>query len=177
MRGKNLPESLARRVRIVLMDVDGVMTDGGILFIDGRSEGRIFDVKDGLGIWLLRRAGIRTGVISGRDSPTIRQRARELGMSEVHLSVRDKLSAYEGILRRRRLPDAAVCFIGDDVLDLPVLRRAGLSVAVGDAHPSVRRAARHITDAPGGKGAVREVADLILRAQGKLKGLLVDLGG
>jgi 3-deoxy-D-manno-octulosonate 8-phosphate phosphatase (KDO 8-P phosphatase) len=163
-------------VSLVLMDVDGVMTDGGILFIDGGSEGRIFDAKDGVGIWLLRRAGLLTGIISGRTSPAVRRRARELGMSEVHLKVGDKLAAYEEILGRRGLRDEAVCYIGDDLVDLPVLRRAGLAVAPADAHPLVRREAGLVTRAPGGRGAIREVADLILITQGKLEGVLQRIG-
>ena len=169
--------SAARSIQLVLMDVDGVMTDGGIYFIDGKSEGRIFDAKDGVGIWLLRRAGIATGVISGRSSAAVRRRVRELGMEEVHLRVRDKLTVYREILVRRRLPDDAVCFIGDDVVDLAVLARAGLGVAPADAHPEVRKVAIHVTRAAGGAGAVREVADLILGTQGKLKGLLRSLRG
>jgi len=171
-----LLRSRVRAVSLVLMDVDGVMTDGGILFIDGGSEGRIFDAKDGVGIWLLRRAGLLTGIISGRTSQAVRRRARELGMSEIHLKVRDKLSAYEEILDRRGLRDEAVCFIGDDLVDLPVLRRAGLAVAPADAHPSVRREASLVTRAPGGRGAIREVADLILNTQGKLEGVLQRIG-
>ena len=166
----------AARVRLLLMDVDGVMTDGGILFVDGGSEGRTFDAKDGVGIWLLRRAGLLTGIISGRTSPAVRRRARELGMDEIHLKVRDKLSAYEEILDRRGLRDEAVCYIGDDLVDLPVLRRAGLAVAPADAHPLVRREAVLVTRAPGGRGAVREVADLILSTQGKLKEALQRIG-
>ena len=166
----------ARAVSLVLMDVDGVMTDGGILFIDSGSEGRIFDAKDGVGIWLLRRAGLPTGVISGRTSPAVRRRARELGMSEIHLKVRDKLAAYEEILGRRGLRDESVCFIGDDVVDLPVLRRAGLAVAPADAHPRVRREADIVTVAPGGKGAIREVADLILESQEGMDRVLQRMG-
>jgi len=159
------------------MDVDGVMTDGGIVFMDRRAEGRVFDAKDGVGIWLLHRAGILTGVISGRGSAAVRRRTRELGMKEVHLNARDKLRVYKTILRRRRLTDSAVCYIGDDLVDLAVLGRVGLSVAVADAHPEVRRAAGLVTRAPGGKGAVREVADLILNSQGKMEPLLEKLRG
>ncbi len=170
-------ESRARAVSLVLMDVDGVMTDGGILFVDGGSEGRVFDAKDGVGIWLLRRAGLLTGVISGRASPAVRRRTRELRMNEVHLKVRDKLAVYEEILARRGLEDKAVCFIGDDLVDLPVLRRVGLPVAPADAHPSVLREAKLITTAPGGRGAIREVADFILKTQGRLAGAIQDVGG
>lgn len=171
------PRSAARRIALVLMDVDGVMTDGGIVFMDRRAEGRVFDAKDGTGIRLLHRAGILTGVLSGRGSPAVRRRTRELGMQEVHLMVRDKLKAYKAILHRRALADSAVCYIGDDLVDIAVLGRAGLSVAVADAHPEVRRVARLVTRAPGGKGAVREVADLILNTQGKMKALLDQLRG
>jgi len=169
--------SAARSVRLVLMDVDGVLTDGGILFIDGKSEGRVFDAKDGVGIWLLRRAGLMTGIISGRSSPAVRRRARELGMEEVHLRVGDKLKTYREILIRRGLSDEAVCFVGDDVVDLAVLAQVGLAVAPADAHPEVRRVAGYVTRASGGKGAVREVADLILGAQGKSGALLGKLRG
>jgi len=171
-----LLRSRLRAVSLVLMDVDGVMTDGGILFTDGGIEGRIFDAKDGVGIWLLRCAGLATGVLSGRTSQAVRRRARELGMDEIHLKVGDKLAVYEGILRRRRLREEAVCYIGDDLVDLPVLRRAGLAVAPADAHPLVRREATLVTRASGGRGAVREVADLILIAQGKMEGLLRRIG-
>ena len=159
---------------MVLMDVDGVMTDGGILFVDGRSEGRIFDVKDGVGVRLLHRMGILTGVISGRTSPAVRRRTRELRMDEVHLKVGNKLRVYEEILSRRNLPDAEVCFIGDDLMDLPVLKRVGFSVAVADAHPLVRSASSLVTKAPGGKGAIREVADLILNARGAMGQLVAE---
>jgi 3-deoxy-D-manno-octulosonate 8-phosphate phosphatase (KDO 8-P phosphatase) len=167
MPGMSPVRKAAQSVRLVLMDVDGVMTDGSILFVDAKSEGRIFDAKDGVGIWLLRRAGIVTGVISGRTSPAVKRRVKELGIEEIHLKVTNKLEVYEEILTRKGLSDDSVCFIGDDVVDLGVLERAGLSVAPSDAHPVVRRSVRFVTRAEGGRGAVREVADLILAAQGK----------
>ena len=159
-------KAAARCVSMVLMDVDGVMTDGGILFIDGKSEGRLFDAKDGVGIWLLRRAGVATGVISGRTSAAVKRRVRELGMEEVHLRVRNKLEIYREILARRRIAAESVCFIGDDVVDLEVLAEVGFSAAPADAHPTVREKVRFVTRASGGKGAVREVADFILAAKG-----------
>jgi 3-deoxy-D-manno-octulosonate 8-phosphate phosphatase (KDO 8-P phosphatase) len=162
----------ARRVALVLMDVDGVMTDGGISLIDADREAKTYDAKDGVGLRLASRAGLVTGVISGRASASVLRRARELGMDEVHLKVEDKLAAYVRILRRRRLLDAEVCYIGDDLVDLPILRRAGLSVAVADAHPEVRRSARFVTRAPGGRGAIREVIDGILKAQGRWQEVL-----
>jgi 3-deoxy-D-manno-octulosonate 8-phosphate phosphatase (KDO 8-P phosphatase) len=172
LRRGTLPARLrtsVERIRLVLMDVDGVLTDGGILFVDGGSEGRTFDAKDGVGLHLLRGAGLSTGVISGRTSPAVRRRARELRMNEVHLRVRDKLAAYEDILKRRGLEDDAVCYVGDDIVDLPVMRRVGLPAAPADAHPAVLREAKLITRAAGGKGAVREIADLILEIQGGVR--------
>lgn len=171
------PIAAARTVQLVLMDVDGVMTDGSIYFVEGKSEGRVFDAKDGVGIWLLRRAGLATGVISGRGSAAVRRRTKELGMEEVHLKVRDKQKVYREILQRRGLSNDAVCFIGDDVVDLGVLALAGLAVAPSDAHPVVRKSATFVTLAPGGKGAVREVADFILTAQGKMGSILKTLRG
>ena len=156
----------ARSVLMVLMDVDGVMTDGGILFVDGKSEGRVFDAKDGVGIWMLRRAGLATGVVSGRTSAAVKRRVRELGMEEVHLKVGNKLEVVREILARRRISCESVCFIGDDVVDLDVLAEVGFSAAPADAHPSVRERVRFVTRASGGKGAVREVADFILAAKG-----------
>jgi 3-deoxy-D-manno-octulosonate 8-phosphate phosphatase (KDO 8-P phosphatase) len=157
----------ARMIDLILVDVDGVMTDGGISFIDADREAKTFDVKDGVGLWIARRAGLHTGVISGRSGGAVTRRVEELHMDEVHLKVRDKLATYERILRRRRLRDAQVCYIGDDVVDLPILGRAGLPVAVADAHPEVVRCARFVTHAPGGRGAIREVIDAILKAQGR----------
>jgi YrbI family 3-deoxy-D-manno-octulosonate 8-phosphate phosphatase len=177
MPSRVTPRHAARRVQLVLMDVDGVMTDGSIYFVDAKGEGRDFDAKDGVGIWLLRRAGLATGVISGRSSAAVRRRVKELGMEEVHLKVRDKQKVYLEILKRRGLSDDEVCFIGDDVVDLGVLALVGLAAAPSDAHPVVRKAASFITRAPGGRGAVREVADFILTAQGKMGRLLQTLRG
>ena len=149
------------------MDVDGVLTDGKILFIGSNQEAKAFNAKDGVALRLARQLGLRTGVISGRAGSAIVRRARELDMDEVHLKTRDKLGVYREILRRRRLSDSEVCYIGDDLVDLPVLARAGMSVAVADAHPEVQRRAGFVTLAPGGQGAVREVVDAILKAQGR----------
>ncbi len=164
--------SRARRVALILMDVDGVLTDGRVTYIGDRGEAKSFDVRDGTGLRLAREAGLGTGIISGRGGAAALRRASELDLDEIHLKVRDKLAKYEAILRRRSLTDGQVCYIGDDVLDLPILERAGLPVAVADAHPEVLRRTRFVTRAPGGRGAVREVIDAILRAQGIWKDLL-----
>jgi 3-deoxy-D-manno-octulosonate 8-phosphate phosphatase (KDO 8-P phosphatase) len=157
----------ARRVALILMDVDGVLTDGGISFIEGTAEAKTYDAKDGVGLSIARRIGLRTGVISGRSGASVSRRAEELGMHEVHLRVRDKLAAYERILRRQKLADPQVCYIGDDLTDLPILGRVGMPVAVADARPEVLRRALFVTRAVGGRGAVREVIDEILKAQGR----------
>jgi len=159
--------SRARRVALILMDVDGVLTDGGIFYAGPSQEGRIFDAKDGVALAVARRAGLLTGVLSGRGGAAVRRRARELRMDEIHLDARNKLPVYERILRRRRLNDSEVCYIGDDLVDLPVMERAGMAVGVADAHPEVRRQAAFVTRARGGRGAVREVIDAILQAQGR----------
>jgi len=162
----------ARAVAIILMDVDGVLTDGGLSFIEGSAESKTYDVKDGVGLWIARRAGLRTGIISGRGGASVVRRAEELGLDEIHLKVADKLQAYQRILKKQRLSDAEVCYMGDDLTDLPVLARAGLPVAVADAHPEVTRRVPFVTGAPGGRGAVREVVDAILKAQGRWREVL-----
>ncbi|HXH28208.1 MAG TPA: HAD hydrolase family protein [Candidatus Polarisedimenticolia bacterium] len=162
----------ARRIELLLLDVDGVMTDGRIIHVGRGDEARCFDVKDGVGLWLARSQGLRTGIISGRASVTALRRASELRMDEVHLEARDKLKVYERILARRRLTDASICYVGDDLVDLPVLRRVGLPVAVADAHPEILRRVPFVTEARGGRGAIREVIDAILAAQGRWTAIL-----
>jgi len=172
MRCRSPLRPIARRIELILMDVDGVLTDGGISFIDADRESRTYDVKDGVALWVARRLGLHTGVISGRASAAVLRRARELRMDEVHLKTHDKLAVYDRILRRRGLDDAQVCYIGDDLIDLPVLSRAGMAVAVADAHAEVLRRARFVTRAPGGHGAIREVVDAIVRARGEWQTVL-----
>ncbi|HEV8701216.1 MAG TPA: HAD hydrolase family protein [Candidatus Polarisedimenticolia bacterium] len=162
----------ARKVAIILMDVDGVLTDGGLSFIEGGSEAKTYDVKDGVGLWIARRAGLRTGIISGRGGASVVRRAEELRLDEIHLKVTDKLQAYQRILKRQKLSDEEACYLGDDLTDLAVLGRAGMPVAVADAHSDVIRRVPFVTRAPGGRGAVREVVDAILKAQGRWREVL-----
>jgi 3-deoxy-D-manno-octulosonate 8-phosphate phosphatase (KDO 8-P phosphatase) len=162
----------ARRVALVLMDVDGVLTDGTLFAAGSGEDARAFNVKDGAGIVMAHRLGLRTGFLSGRGGAAVSRRARELGVSEVHLKVRDKGRVYAAILNRLGLEDAQVCYIGDDLMDLPVLLRAGLPVAPADAHPDVLRRVPFVTRATGGRGAVREVIDAIARAQGRWPAVL-----
>lgn len=166
----------ARRIRLLLMDVDGVLTDGRIYLQslpDGTAEElKVFHAHDGAGLKLARAGGLRTGVITGRDSAATTRRAREVGMDFVSQKRAEKLPAYEQILREARVPDAEVAYIGDDLPDLPVLRRVGLAIAVANAAPEVKRAAHFITRHRGGDGAVREAIEAILRAQGSWRRLV-----
>ena len=158
--------SRAKRIRLLLLDVDGVLTDGRIIIDDRGVETKQFHVRDGQGIALLLRAGIEVGFISARASSVVRRRAKELGVRLVRQGVRDKLQAYNEIKRKRGLRDAEIAYVGDDLVDWPLLRRAGLSICVGDAWRDLRPRVHWVTRAFGGAGAVREVADVLLRAQG-----------
>lgn len=161
----------ARRIRVVLMDVDGVLTDGRILLCadqDGdMSDIKAFHAHDGVGLELAKLAGLVRGVISGRYSPATAQRALELGLDFALHGQRNKLSAYEEILAQTGAADAEVCYIGDDLPDVPLLMRVGLAVSVPNASTEARKAAHYITSCPGGQGAVREVIELILKAKGR----------
>lgn len=176
IREVKFPAKVLRRakpVRVLLMDVDGTMTPGEVClqsFPDGSvAELKIFNAHDGAGIKLASIMGIRTGLITGRDSTATARRAREASMEFVIQGQPKKLEAYKAILVRAGVTDEEVAYVGDDLPDLPIMERAGLSVAVGDAVPEVKRAAHYITSVDGGKGAVREVVELILKAQGKWK--------
>jgi 3-deoxy-D-manno-octulosonate 8-phosphate phosphatase (KDO 8-P phosphatase) len=163
----------AQKVRVLLMDVDGTMTSGAVClqtFPDGSvAEMKVFNARDGAGLKLASIMGIRTGLITGRDSPSTARRAREASMEFVVQGQSKKLEAYNAILARAGVSDEEVAYIGDDLPDLPLLARAGLAVAVADAVPEVRRAVHYITTVRGGDGAIREVVELILKSQGKWK--------
>lgn len=158
-----------RQVRFLLMDVDGVLTDGRIVFQPGETgeEIKAFDAKDGLGMMLARRAGLGLGLLSGRSSGVVARRARELGIDEVLQGRLPKTPAYFELRDRLGLRDAEVCYVGDDIVDVPLLRRVGFGVTPSDAHPEAQRAASWVTQRRGGRGAVREVIDRILRSQGR----------
>jgi 3-deoxy-D-manno-octulosonate 8-phosphate phosphatase (KDO 8-P phosphatase) len=162
------PEILqrARGVRLVLLDSDGVLTDGRIIVAGDGNEARCFDVRDGHGIRMAREAGLSIGVISGRESRALRLRAAELEIEELHQRVHDKLGVVREILARRVIEPAAACFVGDDLIDVPVMRYCGLAVAPSDAAQEVREIAHVVTRRAGGRGAVRELIDLLLRANG-----------
>jgi 3-deoxy-D-manno-octulosonate 8-phosphate phosphatase (KDO 8-P phosphatase) len=156
----------ASRIRLLILDVDGVLTDGRLYRMSEGTEARAFHVRDGLGIRLGQRGGIEFAILSGRRSSVVDDRARELGITEVHQGADDKGAVFRQIADRRGLPLECVGFMGDDVVDVPAMRQAGLAVAPADAGPEALAAAHWTTRCQGGAGAVREVVDLLLRAQG-----------
>jgi len=155
----------AKDVRLLVLDVDGVLTDGRLYFSARGEELKCFHVRDGAGIVQILRAGLQVAVISGRQSPAVERRMRELGVSWVRQGVEDKLAVLRELLDILGLGPQAVASIGDDVADLPVFEVARLAVAVADAHPSVKSRAHFVTQAPGGQGAVRELCDLVLESR------------
>ena len=160
----------AKQIRILLMDVDGTLTTGAVTLLsqaDGSAlEIKTFDAHDGQGLSLARTAGLRTGVITGRESAATRRRARELDIEFVYEKQPTKLAAFEEILKKTGVAESEVAFLGDDLPDLPIMRRVGLAAAVGDATLEVKLAAHVVTKAIGGKGAARELVELILKSQG-----------
>jgi 3-deoxy-D-manno-octulosonate 8-phosphate phosphatase (KDO 8-P phosphatase) len=158
-------------IRLLLMDVDGVMTDGRIIFDSNGIESKFFNVKDGHGIKMVQRSGIEVGIISGRESQVVRNRAEELGISLVYLKAYDKLIPFQEILSKTGLVDRQVAYIGDDVIDIPILRRVGFAAAPADAIADVFPYVHFITRNGGGWGAVREVCDLLLKSQKTWEGL------
>jgi 3-deoxy-D-manno-octulosonate 8-phosphate phosphatase (KDO 8-P phosphatase) len=165
VKGEALAER-CRAIRLILSDVDGVMTDGTILLLPDGSEGKAFNVRDGLGVALAHRAGLRTGVVTGRSADTVTRRATELGMAVVRQGVADKGAELTDILESEGLEAHQIAYIGDDVNDLPILTEVGLSAAPADAPMEVRLQAFMVTDARGGRGCLREFIEAILRARG-----------
>jgi 3-deoxy-D-manno-octulosonate 8-phosphate phosphatase (KDO 8-P phosphatase) len=160
----------AAQIKVLLMDVDGTMTDGGVALLsqaDGSAlEIKTFDAHDGQGLTLAHAAGIRTGCITGRESPALLRRASEMKMEFVYMKQPTKIPAYEEILRKTGVPESAVAYVGDDLPDLPVMRRVGLAIAVGDAVLEVKEAAHFTTKAVAGRGAIREAIELIIKSKG-----------
>ena len=155
----------AARIKLLILDVDGVMTDGRIMLNDRGEEIKSFNVKDGQGLRILMRSGVDVVLITGRMSKAVEYRARDLGIRELYQGVEDKEALCIELLEARRLDKEQVCCIGDDLPDIPMFKHAGLSIAVADAAVEVHDAACHVTKKGGGKGAVREVCELILKAQ------------
>ena len=162
------PEVAARaaQVTMLVLDVDGVLSDGRIIYSEQGDELKCFDVQDGCGLMLWHRAGFKSAIITARKTKLLLRRATELHVDYLAQQALKKLPAYERLLRRYRLAPEQVCVIGDDVMELPILRRAGLAVAVSNAVDEVKALAHYVTQRPGGRGAVREVVDLILKSKG-----------
>jgi 3-deoxy-D-manno-octulosonate 8-phosphate phosphatase (KDO 8-P phosphatase) len=155
-----------KNIQLLLLDVDGVMTDGGIIYDANGLETKRFNVKDGHGIKMLQRHGIEVGIITGRTSVVVDFRAKELGIELVYQGALKKLVSYDDIKEKTGLQDCQIAYMGDDVIDVPVLRRVGFSAAPKDALPEVSSLVDYVSFNGGGKGAVREVCDLILKGRG-----------
>ena len=167
---KRLGAEIRKRVeavKLLVLDVDGVMTDGRLYYHDDGTESKAFDVRDGHGIKMLKQAGIETVLISGRSSPLVEKRAADLGIKDVVQGVRDKVPVLEKLLSEKKVGIEETAYVGDDVVDLPVMNRVRFAVAVADASEYLFDIAHYVTLARGGRGAVREVAELILGVQNK----------
>ena len=160
----------AGQIKVLLMDVDGTMTNGGVTLVsqtDGTAlEIKTFDAHDGQGLTLAHTAGLRTGCITGRESAALLRRATEMKMEFIYMKQPFKVPAYEEIVEKAGVSDSAVAFVGDDLPDIPLMRRVGLAIAVGNAVPEVKDAAHYTTRAVGGSGAIREAVELVLRSKG-----------
>lgn len=167
----------APRVELLLLDVDGVLTDGSIVYADDGAELKRFHVRDGSGLKLWQAAGKRAAIVSGRSSLAVTRRATELGVAPVLQGYADKLAAFEALLAETGVRPEQVCAVGDDLPDLPVLRRCGVAVAVADACLEVRVAADYVTAVPGGRGAVRDAIEWLLRAQGRWESIVARYTG
>jgi len=166
----------AAQIELLLMDVDGTMTDGSVTLLsqaDGTAlEIKTFDAHDGQGLTLAQTAGLRTGCITGRESAALLRRAHEMRMEFIYMKQPLKVPAYDEILRKAGVSDSAVAYIGDDLPDIPLMRRVGLAIAVGDAVPEVKEAAHYTTKAVAGRGAVREAVELVLKSKGIWKEMI-----
>ena len=170
-------EERARRIRLLLFDVDGVLTDGVVVMHADGSESKGFHIKDGAAIVWAQRAGVQVGLLSARSSGATTHRAAQLAVRIVQQGVTSKASAFDQILRTSGLSEDAVAYMGDDLLDLPVLRRAGFSAAPSDAAPEVREAVHWVSTAAGGRGAARELIELVLRAQDRWAAVVAENTG
>jgi 3-deoxy-D-manno-octulosonate 8-phosphate phosphatase (KDO 8-P phosphatase) len=156
----------AAHIRLLILDVDGVLTDGRIVYAEYGDELKFFDVQDGAGLVFWSRVGLKSAIVTARTSRLLKRRAKELHIDFLAQGHQLKLATYQHLLKHYRLNDPQVCVIGDDLMELPMLRRAGLAVAVANAVEDVKRASHYVTRRSGGRGAVREVIDLVLRAKG-----------
>jgi 3-deoxy-D-manno-octulosonate 8-phosphate phosphatase (KDO 8-P phosphatase) len=161
-----------RKVKLLLLDVDGVLTDGRIVYDSSGKDSKFFDVHDGLGVYCLHKFGINTVIITAKSSKTVLLRSKDMRVAEVFADIFPKTAVLDKILKKYRVSAEEICFIGDDLVDLSLLRKIGLPIAVANASGDVKEAAVYVTDRQGGRGAVREVAELILKLQGKWNDVL-----
>ena len=166
-----LPKNL-KDIQLLLLDVDGVLTDGSIIYSDEDSETKVFNVKDGYGLKLVMSTGIKVGLVTGRTSKALHRRCRDLGIKYIYDGVQQKAQLLDKIVLETGVAADHTAFIGDDLPDIPLMKRIGLSIAVADAHEMVRDYSDWITSAPGGRGAVREVCDALLKARGHWEKLM-----
>ena len=164
--------SKAAAVRLIVFDVDGVLTDGSLFIGDDGQEYKAFNSKDGHGMVMLQQSGVEIAIVTGRTSEVVRIRMASLGIERVYQGKREKLPAYEEIKQITGFDDEQIAYVGDDVVDLPVMTRVGFAVTVQDAHPLAKQHAHWVTPSGGGRGAAREVCELIMDAQGTLQSAL-----
>ena len=162
----------AKAIKLVIFDVDGVLTDGSLFLGDGGEEYKAFNSRDGHGMKMLKSTGIEIGIITGRTSDVVRHRMQSLGIQHVYQGQLDKRPAFEELCQHAGVSAEQVAYVGDDVVDLPILIRAGLAIGVQDAHPMVKQHSHWLTPSNGGRGAARDVCELILQAQGKLEDMM-----
>ena len=170
-----MTDTCLKQVSLILLDVDGVLTTGQVIYNDAGQETKVFHVRDGLGIRMLMEAGIQVGIVTGRRSMALVHRCRNLGIHLLKDGIRDKAAALEEILKETGVAAADTAFVGDDLPDLPIMRRVGVPIAVGDAHDLVKQAAVLTARAMGGCGAVREISERILKARGDWEPLIQRL--
>ncbi len=162
----------ASQIRLVLFDVDGVLTDGRLFFGDHGEQYKAFHSRDGHGMRMLQEAGVSLGIITGRQSQVVTHRMEELGIEHVYQGCREKLPFFESLCERLAIPTDTIAYMGDDVVDLPVMRRVGFAATVADAHPLVKRHAHWVAEHAGGQGAARDLCELILEGRGQLDTIL-----
>lgn len=161
-----------RKVKLLILDVDGVLTDGRIIYDSKGRDSKFFDVHDGLGVFCLHKSGIKTVIITAKSSKTIAPRAKDMHVAEVFADIFPKTAVLDKIIKKYRLSADEICFVGDDLVDLSLMRKIGLPVAVANASDDVKKVALYVTNCQGGRGAVREVAELILKSQDKWNAVL-----
>ena len=160
---------LAEKIKLVIFDVDGVLTDGSLYLTDGGEEIKAFHSQDGLGMKLLMQTGVQIGIITARQSNLVAKRMASLGITHVYQGQSDKMRCYEDVCKKLGIDDNRIAYVGDDLFDLPLIRRVQLGIAVANAYPFVKKHADFVTQKQGGQGAAREVCDLIMQAQGHLE--------